>query len=827
MKRRTLLSAAALTSITAALPGAQALAAPRPAPADDPTERADALLARMTREHKTALLCCDFDAVSALGVPPLLFADASAGVRGETGVTAFPVPLAQAATFDPALTEAMGAAIAAETRGKGFNSVLGPTVDLARTWRSGRSAEGMGEDPLLAGALGAAVAAGLSEGHVATTVKHFSAYNQELDRLTVDVVVSRRALHETHHEPFRHVAARVPEASAMTSYPRINGVYAPQNPELIDDLKRILGLKGYVVPDFMSGDDQVAAAEAGMDLAGLGPDGVRISPADLDGLPDERLDDAARRILVTMFAGGLFDHPLPDTAEEDVSTPAHRELARDLAVHGTVLLANPDGLLPLGPGTGRVAVIGPAGTDAVTGIEGSTWVEPGEWTTPLDAIRERAGDGVEVTHTQGSRGDVPLDPVPAEVLHTPDGAAGLRAEFFAGAEPGGEPITTATTADLDFEGAPVDGLPAEWSARWTGTITPAATGLCRFSLVCDGRARLVVGGVTVAEGTRASRDFMFGPYTYALHGTADLVAGEAVDVAVEYTNSGAFMGATGLTLGWQPESGIAEAAEAAAAADVAVVLVNRVAGENMDHTTLALPGDQDALVRAVAEANPRTVVVLNTDGPVLTPWLEDVGALLQTWYAGRELGTALASVLFGDADPAGRLPVTFPADEGQGPGASPRTYPGVGGRVHYEEGPDIGYRFYQRHGQTPRFAFGHGLSYTGFEYSALGLSREGADDELAVGVNVRNTGDRDGHTVVQVYAGLPASADAAPARLAAFRKVALAAGERERVELRVSLADLRAWDDAAGELRLHPGLYRIRVGTSSADLPLERSIRLG
>jgi beta-glucosidase len=826
VKRRTLLSAAALASVTAALP-APALAAPRPAPAADPAERADALLAEMTRDQKTALLCCDFDAVAALGVPPLLFADASAGVRGETGVTAFPVPLAQAATFDPDLAQRMGAAIAAETRGKGFNSVLGPTVDLARTWRSGRSAEGMGEDPLLAGVLGAAVAAGLSEGHVATTVKHFSAYNQELDRLTVDVAVSRRALHETHHEPFRHVAARVPEASAMTSYPRINGVYAPQNPELIDDLKRVIGLRGYVVPDFLSGDDQVAAAEAGTDLVGLGPDGVRISPADLDGLPDERLDDAVRRVLVTMFAGGLFDHPLPDAPQDEVSTPAHRELARELAVHGTVLLADPGGLLPLAAGAGRIAVIGPAGEDAVTGIEGSTWVEPGEWTTPLAAIRERAGDGAEVTHTQGSRGDVPLDPVPAEALRTPDGEAGLRADFYAGPEPGGDPVATTAMAVLDFQGAPVDGLPEVWSARWTGTLVPAATGLCRFSLVCAGRARLVVGGETVAEGVRASKDFMFGPHTYALQGTADLTEGEAVDVEVEYTNSGAFMGATELTLGWQPESGIGAAAEAAAAADVAVVLVNRVAGENMDHTGLALPGDQDALVRAVAGANPNTVVVLNTDGPVLTPWLEDVGALLQTWYAGRELGTALASVLFGDADPAGRLPVTFPADEEQGPGASPRTYPGVDGRVHYEEGPDIGYRFYQRHGQTPRFAFGHGLSYTSFEYSALALRRDGRDGDLVVGVNVRNSGDRAGHTVVQVYAGLPESADAAPARLAAFRKVALGAGERERVELRVAPDDLRAWDEGAGELRLHPGRYRIRVGTSSADLPLERSIRLG
>ncbi len=688
MRRRTLLTATAVAAAAAALAPPPAAAAPGPRDRSDaaPAERAEELLARMSTRDKAALVCCDFDAVAALGVPPLLFADASAGVRGETGVTAFPVPLAQTATFHPGLLGDMGAAIAKETRGKGFNSVLGPTVDLARTWRSGRTAEGMGEDPHLAGRLGAEIAAGMAGEHVATTVKHFSAYNQEYDRLTVDVRVSERALHETHHEPFRHVVDRVPETSVMTSYPRVNGVYAPQNPELIADLKDVLGLRGYTVPDFMSGDDQVAAARAGMDLAGLGPDGVRISPEDAAALPADRLDDAARRVLVTMFAGGLFDHPLPPP-EETVSTAAHRELARRIAVHSTVLLVNRDSLLPLSEGA-SVAVVGPAGTDYVTGIEGSSWVEPGEWTAPLRAIRDRSGG--RVVHAQGSRGDVALDTVPASALRTPGGDPGLHGTFHAGPDLGGDPVATATTGELAFEGAPVDGLPGVWSARWSGVLTAPADGLCRFSLVFSGRARLVLDGETVIDGVRPSRDFMFGPHTYPLHAVREFSGGQEVEVAVEYTNDGAFLGATDLAFGWQPESGIPEAAEAAAEADVAVVVVNRVAGENMDHTSLALPGDQDALVRAVAAANPNTVVVLDTDGPVLMPWLDDVGAVVQAWYGGAEAGTALASVLYGDADPGGRLPLTFPAGEEQGPGASARTYPGVDGAVHYEEGPDIG-----------------------------------------------------------------------------------------------------------------------------------------
>ncbi|MEY9211836.1 glycoside hydrolase family 3 C-terminal domain-containing protein [Thermobifida halotolerans] len=830
MERRAFLTAAALSALAASVP-----LRPSAALADSPpwtdtalsaAERADALLAAMTPDQKTALICCDFDAVADLGVPRPAFADASAGVRGETGVTAFPVPLAQAATFSPDLLRQLGSAIAAEVRGKAFNSVLGPTVDLARTWRAGRAAEGMGEDPLLAGVLGAEVALGMREQHVTTTVKHFSAYTQEADRTTVDVRISARGLHETYHAPFRTIVEVLPDTSVMTSYPRINGVYAPQNPDLIDDLKGDIGLEGYVVPDFMSGDDQIAAARAGVDLAGLGPDAVWISPSVLAGsVPADRIDDAVRRILVTMFAGGLFDHPVPEAPQAVVSTAEHRQLAHDLAVHGTVLLAN-DGVLPLAASVGGIAVIGPADEAAVTGIEGSTWVEPGEWTTPLQAIRDRAGSGTSVTHAQGTRGDVALDPVPGDALTDPDGAPGLRGTYYAGPDLSGSPVATRTSATLDFDSAPVSGLPAVWSARWTGTLTPPATGLCRFSLLFTGRAKLVVDGRTVAEGVRPSQDFMFGPHTYPLQGTVELTEGRGVDVTVEYTNEGSFLGAVGLHLGWQPVSVIDGAVEAARDADVAVVMVNRVAGENMDHTSLALPGDQDALISAVAAVNSSTVVVLNTDGPVLMPWLDDVAAVVQTWYGGRGMGTALASVLFGDADPAGRLPVTFPADESQGPGSTPQTYPGVDGRVDHSEGSDIGYRFYQRNGQQPLFCFGHGLSYTTFALDGLGVRHDQEAGELVAEVNVRNTGARAGHEVVQLYVGLPESADAAPKQLKAFRKVRLDPGELRRVELRVALDELRVWDETAGRWRFVDGLYQVHAGRSSTDTPLHRTIHL-
>ncbi|MFD0561467.1 glycoside hydrolase family 3 C-terminal domain-containing protein [Kitasatospora saccharophila] len=270
---------------------------------------------------------------------------------------------------------------------------------------------------------------------------------------------------------------------------------------------------------------------------------------------------------------------------------------------------------------------------------------------------------------------------------------------------------------------------------------------------------------------------------------------------------------------------IPAAVAAARTADTAVVLANRTAGEDMDHTSLDLPGDQNQLIAAVAAANPRTVVVLNTDGPVAMPWLNSVAGVVQTWYGGRATGTALAAVLFGDSDPAGRLPVTFPANEAQGAGATPATYPGDGTTVAYGEDVAVGYRSYDRHGQNPLFPFGHGLSYTTFAIGDLTLAWDAAASTLTATAKVTNSGTRTGWSVVQLYAALPAAADAEPRRLVGFRKVQLAKGAGTRVTFTVTAQDLSTWQ--SGAWRLTPGLYTLSAGQSSRDLPVQRTVTLG
>ncbi|MFI9769652.1 glycoside hydrolase family 3 protein [Streptomyces sp. NPDC052415] len=822
MKRRSFLSAATLTALSASmapmLTGAAAAASPR--------DRAAAMLARMTAAEKEALVRCDFAALSHLGIPALTMVDASAGLRGEQGVTAFPVPIAQAATFDASLMGRVGSAIGAEGRAKGYNNLLGPTIDLARTWHMGRLSEGMGEDPLLAGELGAALTVGMQSQNVVATVKHFAAYTQETNRFFTDTAVPDRALHEIYEAPFRRVVTAAPTTSVMMAYPRINGTFATQNAALFDDLKNKIGLQGYTVPDFWAGDDQVAAARAGMDLAGLGPAGVKLPAGSLTGgaIPGTRLDDAARRILVSMYAHGLFDHPVPP-ASADVSTQAHQALAHETAVASLVLLANRSAALPLPAALKSLAVVGPAGTDAFTGVAGSSYVDPGTWTTPLDALRARAGSGVKVTHAQGTKGDLPLTTVPSSVLRTGTGAPGLTGTYYAGAEASGTPVTSRTDATVDFTSAPVDGLPAVWSAKWTGTLVPTTTGLHRFSLLPAGSATLKINGVTVVTGTRHSRRFFLGPYDYPLQGTARLTAGKAVTVEVTYTNATTDPGTCGLTLGWQPVSLIPAAVEAARAADAAVVFVNRVAGEDMDHHGLGLPGDQDQLISAVAAVNPRTVVVLNTDGPVAMPWLGDVEAVVQAWYGGWAMGTALAAVLFGDSDPSGRLPVTFPVDAGQGPGTTPATYPGTNGTVSHDEGILVGYRYYDSKGQQPRFPFGHGLSYASFAHGSLQAAYDSGTRSVTLEVTVTNTGPRKGTEVVQIYAALPGAAAAEPRRLVAFRKVTLDPGTSKRLAITVPVQDLTVW--TAGTWKLVPGTYTFATARSSRDLTAQRAVPLG
>ena len=801
-------------------------------------DRAAGIVARMSLADKIALACADYAAVAHLGLPPLSFTDGGNGVRVADDATAFPACVSLAAAFDEQLAYRFGSAVGREARSAGHNVLLGPALDIARTPLGGRLAEGFGEDPYLTGALAAAYVRGVQR-NVVSMVKHFVANNFETGRTgsgwppsergpAVDVRVSRRALEEIYFPPFRHALTDGGAGSVMGSYNQVNGRYSGQNPELLATLKEQWGWRGFVAPDFMFAvRDPLAAVRAGLDLPGL-EDAEGRTPEDFTSgrVGPDRLDDIVTRIVSAMVTQGLLDRPAavpgPPAAES-------LELAAEAGVAGSVLLANRAGTLPLADDVSSLAVIGPAGPDAIYVMGGSAAVKlhADRVITPLDGIRQRAGSGIRVEHAQGSMGDVPLPAIPPALLSTPPrpgspAGPGVMAEYADG--PGQSPGKRVSRIEPGIEGTdPPTGFGPQWRATWTTVLTPAQDGYHRFSLAVAGQGSLYLDGVPVAEGSREAIRFGDGP-AYALQAVVPLVAGQPVAIRVEYeTGPAVDMAEFGLRpmvrLGWQPpDSSIDDAAALAARCDAAVVLVNQAAGEGMDRQSLALPGDQDRLITEVARNNPRTVVVLNTPGPVLMPWLDQVAAVLQVWYPGERFGTALARVLFGDEDPGGRLPVTFPAHAGQGAVQTVEQYPGVGGVATYTEDILVGYRFFAANNQQPAFPFGHGLSFARFAYEGLEIRRP-KNGEIQVSFGLVNTSPRPGAEVAQLYLRFPAEAAEPPLQLKGFQRVHLAAGERRAVTFTLTGADLAAWSDPAG-WTVHPGRYEVLIGASSADIRL-------
>jgi beta-glucosidase len=725
-------------------------------------------------------------------------------------------------------------------------------LDIARTPLGGRQAEAFGEDPYLTGVLGAAYVRGVQR-NVIAMVKHFVVNNFETGRTgagwppsdrgpAIDIRVSRRALEEIYFPPFRRALTEAGAGSVMGSYNQVNGCYACQHPELIGTLKDQWGWGGFVAPDFMFAvRDPLAAARAGLDLPGL-DDAEGRRPEDFTSgrIGPQRLEDVVTRMVSTMVTHDLLGRSAaaPGTGTSTgtgTGTAESLELAAEAAAAGTVLLVNRAAALPFADDVRSLAVIGPAGLDAIYVMGGSPAVKlhPHRVVTPLAGIRLRTGSVVRVEHAQGSWGDVPLPGIPPALLSTPavpgtPPGPGVLAEYADGT--GKAPGQRVTRIEPGIEGTdPPAGFGPQWRATWTTVLTPDQDGHHRFSLAVAGKCSLYLDGALVAEGAREAIRFIDGP-SYALQAVIALVAGQPLTIRVEYeTGPAAAMAEFGLRpevrLGWQPpDSLIDDAAAMAARCDAAVVIVNQASGEGMDRQSLALPGDQDRLITQVARENARTIVVLNTPGAVLMPWLDTVAAVLQVWYPGEQFGTALARVLFGDEDPGGRLPVTFPAEAGQGPVQAIEQYPGVGGVAAYSEDILVGYRFFAAANQQPLFAFGHGLSFASFGYEDLTVQRTGPG-AIAVGFGIVNDSPRPGYEVAQLYLRCPEAAAEPPLQLKGFTRVHLAAGERRAMTFTLTPADLAAWSDPSG-WTVHPGRYEVLIGSSSADVRLSAFVEL-
>ncbi|WP_202236169.1 glycoside hydrolase family 3 C-terminal domain-containing protein [Actinacidiphila reveromycinica] len=799
--------------------------------------RVDLLLARMTNAEKATLMTAVgkpsgsnatgyIPGVDRLGIPGMQFSDGPSGVRDGQPATALPSPVSLAASFDTELAQRYGTVMGTEARSRGYQVVYGPMVNIVRTPLGGRDFETLGEDPELAGDIAASEIGGIQAQGVAAQVKHFAGNNQENARTTSSSDIDERTLHEIYLPAFEKAVKDGHVWSLMCAYNKVNGTYACENAEilrdiLIDEWK----YDGVVDTDYPANHSTVASAEAGLDQEFAGTSYfTRLPEAVAAGqVPQSVLDDAARRILRLEFRTGQFDPRPPTTADYD----ADSALARTAAEDGSVLLKNSGAVLPLDPKKlTSLAVIGPNADTAVTGGGGSSQVTPYKKVDPLSGLTSRLGDGVDITSVKAGYGSG-YPAIPASAL------SGLKGEYFANTTLSGTPAVTRDDPDIDFDwgtGSPADGIPADgFSVRWTGTVTAPATGTYTLAATSDDGSRIYLDGKLVVDNwsDHASSTVAGTP--------VQLTAGEPHTLRVEYYENASD---ASVSIGWSspqvPDPTIQAAVDAAKGADAAVVVVGDSSSEGSDRTTLALPGNEDALIAAVAAANPKTVVVLRAGAPVLMPWLADVPAVLDMWYPGQEDGNALAALLTGDASPGGRLPVSFPRTDTQtAVAAAPGRYPAVNGVYDYSEKLDVGYRWYQDEDQTPLFPFGYGLSYTTFRLSHLTVRSPGAGALSAgsgttapvqLSVDVTNTGKRAGSEVVQVYLGHPAGSGEPPKELKAFAKVELAPGRTKQVRLTLGADALRVWDSATHDWTVQDGTYPIHVGESSASTPLTASV---
>ncbi|MFN0028121.1 MAG: glycoside hydrolase family 3 C-terminal domain-containing protein [Acidimicrobiales bacterium] len=791
-----------------------------------------------------------------IGLGSMRCSDGPHGVRGSNDpdgptAAAFPVATALAATWNVELVGDIGSALAVEAGDKGASVLLAPTLNLHRHPLAGRNFECFSEDPYLTARMGVAIITGVQDGGVAATAKHFVANDAEFDRHQVSSEVSIRALRELYLVPFEAAVTQAGVWAVMTAYNRLNGVHCAAHHWLLEDLLRAeWGFDGLVMSDWYGTYSTVGPALAGLDLEMPGPAlyqgsalWARAQAGDVPyGVVREK---AVRVVRLARRVGALAAGPRPTSAPtptpppaptpaRSVSRPEMVALARRAAVESMVLLSN-HGVLPLAPdGFGRVAIIGPNADPGQIMGGGSSAVRPHTQSSPRQALEARFGgklgpDGepVEVRFEPGCRTHRLCPPL-IEAASAGAGPLSFAVRLYGGLEPAGEPAWVGqaddvTVAGVPFHAAGVD--PGACAVTWTGRYVPAVSGVHEVGVTAIGRSRVLIEGEVVADNWSNPRP----GHTFYANGTEEvraavaLTAGQPVQLEIHYQRHGGLFPA--IRIGMEaPESEhlLDRALGLARGADLVILVVGsneEWESEGHDRHGLDLPGAQPRLIDAVLSVNRNTVVVLNTGSPTSLGWADRAAAVVQAWYPGMAFGDALADILFGDVNPSGRLPTTFPRRLEDHPAYL--HYPPEAGRMTYGEGIFAGYRGFDAIGTDPLYPFGFGLSYTTFAFGPLRVEHQGAPGTGVVRVvlDVTNVGERPGAEVVQLYVGDDeASVARPPKELKGFAKVFLQPGETHRVHIDLDERAFSFWDPAMGGWRLEPGRFSLLAGASSRDI---------
>jgi beta-glucosidase len=808
----------------------------------------DDILDRMTLEEQVSLLSgADFWTtvpVERLGVPKIKVTDGPNGARGAgslvAGVNAacFPVAIALGATWNPALVERMGVALAGQAKSKGASVLLAPTVNIHRSGLNGRNFECYSEDPMLTAELAVAYIQGVQSQGIAATIKHFAGNESEIERQTMSSDIDERALREIYLPPFEQAVKRAGVMAVMSSYNRLNGTYTSEHPWLLTKvLREEWGFDGIVMSDWFGSHSTAATVNAGLDLEMPGPArdrGEKLVAAVRNGeVEPKTVREAARRILTLLDRVGAFE-TAPDLSEHALDLPEDRALIRKLGAEGAVLLKN-DGILPLQKaGLGHVAVIGPNAAEARVMGGGSAQIAAHYRVSPLEGIRQALSNANSIHHAAGCRNNRLINVFSGE----------MRVEYFKGRDLAGPALATETANKgeffwFDLPSSELD--PNEFSARMMASYMPTESGEHVFGMTNAGLARLYVDGKLVVNGYDgwARGDNYFGTANVEQRQGIHLDAGQSYKVVVEYCSSATTeegINLTAVRFGVEKplgEEAMLDAVEKARNADVVLLFVGRDGEwdtEGLDLPDMRLPGRQEELIDRVAAANADTVVVLQTGGPIEMPWLDKVRAVLQMWYPGQELGHAAADVLFGDVEPGGRLPQTFPKrlSDNSAMVGDASVYPGKDGHVRYAEGVFVGYRHHDKRGIEPLFPFGFGLGYTRFSWgearaSATKMGAEG----ITITVDVTNIGDRAGSELVQLYVRpLVSTVERPDKELRAFAKLRLAPGEQGTASLVVRPRDLSYFDEQVGTFRAVAGRYELLAAANALDIRSAVTIEL-
>ena len=817
----------------------------------DVETRVSDLLSKMTLEEKIEQVSGKgFSTIGnvRLSIPKIHTYDQQAEDKAHRNTINFSSDINWAATFDEPLIEEVGVSTGQEVRIMGANWLLNPCINILRAPVHGRSFEALGEDPYLVSRIVVAYIKGAQSQKVIACPKHFVANNQEWNRFSVDVIVDERVLHEIYFPAYKAAVQEADAWSMMTAYNKVNGDWTAGSHYLLTEVLRDdWGFTGFTVSDWGGTHSTVGTAMAGLDLEM--PEG-RFMGKDLlmavknGEVVEAVIDKKVKNIFRVMFKAGLFDET-PEAYGGIANTKERSDLARKVAQESMVLLKNTnlrgqeDMFLPLNKEKIKtIAVIGPNGSVAQVDGGGSGAYHGYYQISPLEGIINNVGNNVEVKFDRGipERSlELPIADASHYLLPNSDTEHGVKAEYFNNKELKGKPALIQTEKAIDFDwgygeivagggpGSPdpkiinIDG----WSARWTGTFVSPGNGIYEIGLQADNGVRLYLDDKLIVDAWTDAKPAMFKTATFKFED------GRKYDLKVEfYENWGSCRAKLGIAP-YKPNEINKSAIELAANSDIVVMCMGLngiIEGEGIDREELSLPNDQIKLIAAITEVNKNTVVVLNNGTPItMSEWISDVPAILDAFYPGQEGGNALADILFGDVNPSGKLPMTFPKKWEDTPVSN--SYPGEKEFAYYDEGIFVGYRHFDKENIEPLFPFGYGLSYTTFEFSDLKLSKDSMteSDSLFVKVTITNTGKIDGDEIVQLYiSDKESSVEREVKSLKGFTRVSLKAGESKNVTMKIDKSALSFYDVDSKSWVVEPGEFEVLVGNSSRNILLKK-----